>query len=1192
MEVLLALTILGLAAVALIVAFQTSITASSEHRNLSKITTAISDVTAASYSQVRVLDDPLTPATNLFTTQQDISQYQTDFDSVLTAQLNSIGFSAHVISVQFWDPTQKIFPSVNAATSESAFTAFQPQLMMIDITNTLTKKVTHHGVILTDPSVVESGSTPGTASQLEFYVEPSGATLNTAFVDQPVVELVDSFGRRVTQALPFLTISIDPGTGTAGANLSSTCTAVPNGAGLFVFSDCSIDQLGSGYRLLVSAPYVTSPAITPLASLPFDVAPVQLKVPSVTSVTPSASSAGAVKVNFTVSSNAPSGQNYVVTACTDPLMTVGCHRAANFAPDGTLSGLTPGAQYYLQVEAVASLGYLAATSPPVGPTMATVQLSPPTVTSLDYGASAGSLTVNFTGSSNAPSGQTYSATACDRVTSTCSSATPITPGAELSGLTYSSGSPGDSYTVTVSADSSTGYLASDPSAAVGAHNDTSSLRVPTKVGVAPSTSTAGAVTVSFTSPSGTQPSSFGAIVCTDAQLKSGCVTVASFTSGSEISGLIPGTPYWAEITEVAPTGFVGAPGVSTTSAPATTKLSTPTITSLDYGTSAGSLTVNFIGSSNAPSGQTYTAVACTSARTPVCTSFPSVFSDPATSGQLTGLTFTPGSPGTNYNVTLSADKSTGYLASATSAAVAPHNDTSAFAAPTVTSLGYGTNAGSLTVNFSATTPALGGQTYTAVACDTSTKVCTPSTPMTSGGQFTGLTFTPGSPGDPYTVTVIASANLASGYVASATSAAVAPHNDTSQLNHPTALSVTPSTLNAGAVAVSFVTPSQPVSTNYSALACTGPAMTGSCGGPVSIGSGGGQINGLTSGTAYFVQVRASTAVPGFTISSVTSSTSAPATTKLSTPTITSLDYGTSAGSLTVNFIGSSNAPSGQTYTAVACTSARTPVCTSFPSVFSDPATSGQLTGLTFTPGSPGTNYNVTLSADKSTGYLASATSAAVAPHNDTSAFAAPTVTSLGYGTNAGSLTVNFSATTPALGGQTYTAVACDTSTKVCTPSTPMTSGGQFTGLTFTPGSPGDPYTVTVIASANLASGYVASATSAAVAPHNDTSQLSPFTNLSATTSNNPTSNPAVYAISIGFSRPTSGPSPASYLAKACVDSLMSNCVSTTSFSSGNPLTGQIAGLSSTVNYYVQVTEISGSSAYASYTKTYGSQVLG
>jgi hypothetical protein len=670
--------ILGLAAVALIVAFQTSITASSEHRNLSKVTAAISDVTATAYSQVRVLD--ASASTNLFTTQQSLLQYQNDFDTVLSAPLISIAVSAQVVSVQFWDTTQQLFPAVIPGTGESAFTAYQPQLLTVDVTNTLTKKVTVHGIILADPTVVKPRIPPGPASKLQFFVQPSGATLSIPFTTQPVVAVEDSAGNVITTALPYLTISISPGTGTAGAQLSSTCMAVPNGSGLFVYSDCSIDQLGSGYQLLASAPYVTSPTIPPQASAPFDVAPVRLHVPTITStgVTPSTTVAGAIVVNFALSDNAPIGQDYVVTACTDAKMTLNCQSVRNFASGNSLTGLTPGSGYYVEIEAAASTGFIASTSPPSGPIVATVQLNAPTVTSLDFGTSAGSLTVNFTGSSNALSGQTYSALACDKRSNVCTSfpsifTSPATTG-QLTGLYFTPGSPGDPYTVTLIADKSPGYLASDPSTPGGPQADTSALNSPTPV-AASSTTTVGAVTATFGSIAGTQPSSYSATACTDSGLSLGCVNVAPYVSDGQIAGLTPGTPYWVGITEVPPLGYVGSsatPVTSASSAPATIQLNAPSVASLGYGTSAGSLSVNFTGSSPASTGQTYSAIACSTAPTPVCTSAASI----TPGGQLTGLAYTPGSPGTDYTVTVSADASPGYLASGYSTASTAQADTS------------------------------------------------------------------------------------------------------------------------------------------------------------------------------------------------------------------------------------------------------------------------------------------------------------------------------------------------------------------------------------------------------------------------------------------------------------------------------------------------------------------------------------
>jgi len=163
------------------------------------------------------------------------------------------------------------------------------------------------------------------------------------------------------------------------------------------------------------------------------VSSVPLNVPAITSVTPSTANAGALVVNFTGSSNAPNNQNYVVTACTDSQMTLGCRSASNFVSGNEIGGLTQGTAYYLQVEAAASPGWIAATSPTFGPTGASSQLNAPTGVTLGYGPTAGSLSVSFTGSSNSPGGVTYSATACTNAAMTAACVTdPIVSGGQIS----------------------------------------------------------------------------------------------------------------------------------------------------------------------------------------------------------------------------------------------------------------------------------------------------------------------------------------------------------------------------------------------------------------------------------------------------------------------------------------------------------------------------------------------------------------------------------------------------------------------------------------------------------------------------------------------------------------------------------------------------------------------------------------
>ena len=744
-EVLLALMILGLASVALIVAFQTSITASSQHRNLSAITSAMSDVTSAAYSQVRTSVLAAPTGTSIFDVQQPPSAYQSIFGPAFAAALPS-NFSATVTKVTFWDPSIQVF--------DSTFTQYQPQLMTVAITSTRSTTTTYHSVVLTDPSPPPSPTYGTTPTQLAFAVEPSGATLNTPFTTQPVIVVEDAAGNVVPTGLPYFTISIVPSTNPSGAVLSSSCAPAINGGGSFQYQNCSINQLGSGFQLQVS-----SPGLASATSTTFAVSSVPLAVPSVSKVIPSQSVPGAIVVNYSGSTNAPTGQNYILTVCNDAAMTLNCLSIANFSSGSTVTGLTQGASYYAQIEAAPSTGYLAATSPPAGPALATSQLAAPTNVTLDYGTTAGSLSVNFTGSSNAQSGQTYSARACTDagMTQNCVTNSSIASGGQITGLSYTAGRAGTTYYVTVSANASSGFLASAASSPSVSHADTSVLNPPTNLTVASSTTTVGAVKVSFSASSGTAPavpSSYTATACTDAAMTQNCVTQTSYTSGSQFTGLTAGTGYYVMITAVAPTGFVDAtasPSVGPVLA--TSQLIAPTNVTLGYGTTAGSLRVTFTGSTGVTPAS-YSAKACTNpAMSLNCVSTATVTSG----GQFTGLNYTMGVAGTNYYVTVSANASAGYLASAVSTAGGPQADTSALSAPTITSVTK-PSSGTLRVNFNAPS---GATSYNAKACAGSgmTAPCSSLiTGFSSGSSITGLT-----PGTGYYVEVFA---LANGYVSS------------------------------------------------------------------------------------------------------------------------------------------------------------------------------------------------------------------------------------------------------------------------------------------------------------------------------------------------------------------------------------------------------------------------------------------
>ena len=136
------------------------------------------------------------------------------------------------------------------------------------------------------------------------------------------------------------------------------------------------------------------------------------------------------------------------------------------------------------------------------------------------------------------------------------------------------------------------------SAVAGPQADTSLLNAPGTPTVAPSTTTAGAVTATFTNSSGPTVASYSATACTNAAMTAGCVSQAGYTSGAQLTGLVQGTKYYVTITAVSSSAAYAAStsAVSNPSVLATVQLATPTITSVSPSTTnAGQLTISYTG---------------------------------------------------------------------------------------------------------------------------------------------------------------------------------------------------------------------------------------------------------------------------------------------------------------------------------------------------------------------------------------------------------------------------------------------------------------------------------------------------------------------------------------------------------------------------------------------------------------------
>jgi hypothetical protein len=276
------------------------------------------------------------------------------------------------------------------------------------------------------------------------------------------------------------------------------------------------------------------------------------------------------------------------------------------------------------------------------------------------------------------------------------------------------------------------------SVASNSFNVTTQLAQPLITSTTPSTTTAGQIVVTFTGSSNA-PSvqTYSATACTNTAMTTGCVTTgSSFTSGSQIAGLTPGTNYFVTITANASTGYVAATSLASSATMATVQLTAPVVTStiatVTAASATGQMTVTFIGSSNAPTIQTYSATTCTNAG--------------MTSGCVTQGTFTSGSQiagltlGTSYFVSVTAAASSGYLAATSVSGGATLVPTTVPGSPTNVTA----TAGNASAIVSWTAPISNGGSpitgYTVTATDTTTIGYTcPSGGTLSGTQCTGST---------------------------------------------------------------------------------------------------------------------------------------------------------------------------------------------------------------------------------------------------------------------------------------------------------------------------------------------------------------------------------------------------------------------------------------------------------------------
>lgn len=550
-EVLLALIVLSLASVAVIAAFSTTISASSEHRSLATFNTMIRSATEQAISQVQ--GTSAVPFNNC----APLAYYQAGIGTVNFAPPPSgTDYTAAITGVSYWNGPAG-FVSGNAAYLLCLSTyPNSPQEITLTITDP-DNNTSYSNSFVVDDSVavppVPVCSSGAVADLLVFNTEPAGANAGSAFTVQPEIWVKNTAGNCVvTSDLSPVTMTITAGTGTSGAVLSNC--SVPPGSGDLNYQNCSINLAGNtAYTLTATDNNGTLTA----TSSPFYVI-AQLAVPVITAATPSNTAPNALTVVFTPPGNAQVGQSYSAEACTNSAMTNGCVNQGSITSGSDMTGLVSGTAYYLQVTALAGNGFIASTSAVYGPSSATIsQLGAPGTPALNYGPVAGSITVTFSGSTPLIGGQTYSAKACTNggMTTGCVTTGSITSGGTFTGLVYSMGNAGTAYFVTVTANANNGFTASAASGVSTSHADTSQVNAPTGVTAVAGGST-NSLKVTFTASGGSGVANYSATYCTNSGMTTGCHTQNNVTSPTTITNLTHHGSYWVQITANPNAGYV------------------------------------------------------------------------------------------------------------------------------------------------------------------------------------------------------------------------------------------------------------------------------------------------------------------------------------------------------------------------------------------------------------------------------------------------------------------------------------------------------------------------------------------------------------------------------------------------------------------------------------------------------------
>ena len=241
-EVLLAITVIGIGALALLLGFATAISGSAEHRNLATFDTVLRTASAQATSGI----EQLATTTDFANCS---SAYAFENPSSGSAFSLPAGYSASITSVAYWTTS-------NSWSTPAAPSSTCPSNVGSDPAQLLTIKVSYKGTSSTITTVVDDPNAPsGTppcsgqpATQLVWLSEP-GPNQNAGQVlfPDPSVELQAANGCQETLDASAVTLSVY--SGPTGSALSS-CESSP-GNGVTTWNDCVLNTPGT-YTLQAS----------------------------------------------------------------------------------------------------------------------------------------------------------------------------------------------------------------------------------------------------------------------------------------------------------------------------------------------------------------------------------------------------------------------------------------------------------------------------------------------------------------------------------------------------------------------------------------------------------------------------------------------------------------------------------------------------------------------------------------------------------------------------------------------------------------------------------------------------------------------------------------------------------------------------------------------------------------------------